>query len=82
MVCDPSHRLWDGVVQGPGSSEGTKVDWLEFANARAAVVEDVRTIRLHPLVPKRIPIYGYVYDVKTGRLDEVPEATKIGVTVS
>jgi carbonic anhydrase len=73
---------WVDVGQGPGSSEGKKVDWLEFANARAAVVQDVRTIRLHPLVPKRIPIYGYVYDVKTGRLDEVPEATKIGVTVS
>ena len=31
-------------------------------------------IRAHPLVPSRIPIYGYVYDVKTGRLVEVAEA--------
>jgi carbonic anhydrase len=29
-------------------------------------------------VPSGIPIYGYVYDVKTGRLVEVPEATAIG----
>jgi carbonic anhydrase len=29
-------------------------------------------------VPRDIPIYGYVYDVKTGRLIEVPEATRIG----
>ena len=40
--------------------------------------EDVRRIRSHPLVPKRIPIYGYIYDVKTGTLVEVPEATKVG----
>jgi len=25
-----------------------------------------------------VPIYGYVYDVKKGRLVEVPEATRVG----
>jgi carbonic anhydrase len=42
------------------------------------VIADVRRIRSHPLVPKSIPIYGYIYDVKTGRLNEVPEATAAG----
>jgi carbonic anhydrase len=55
-----------------------QIDWLEFKDARAAVVDDVRTIRSHPLVPQRIPIYGYIYNVTTGQLEEVPEATKIG----
>ena len=32
----------------------------------------------HPLIPSRIPIHGFVYDVKTGKLVEVPEATQIG----
>jgi carbonic anhydrase len=27
-------------------------------------------------VPKKIAIYGYVYDVKSGRLLEVPEAKR------
>jgi carbonic anhydrase len=27
-------------------------------------------IRNHPLVPHDIPIYGYIYDVKTGQLLE------------
>lgn len=35
-------------------------------------------IRNHPLVPATIPIYGYIYDVATGRLNEIPEATKAG----
>jgi carbonic anhydrase len=35
-------------------------------------------IKTHPLVPAGIPVYGYVYDVKTGKLAEVPEATKAG----
>jgi carbonic anhydrase len=29
-------------------------------------------------VPKQIPIYGFIYDVKTGRLNEVVEATAAG----
>ena len=41
-------------------------------------MEDVKRIRENPLVPKYIPVYGYIYDVKTGRLVEVPEATEAG----
>jgi carbonic anhydrase len=29
-------------------------------------------------VPKTIPIYGYIYDVRSGRLIEVPAATAAG----
>jgi len=29
-------------------------------------------------VPSSVEIYGYVYDVKAGRVIEVPEATKAG----
>ena len=41
-------------------------------------MEDVKRIRAHPLVPKRIPIYGFYFDVKTGLLVPVPEATEAG----
>jgi len=46
------------------------------------VVDDVRRIRSHPLVPGGIPIYGYIYQVESGRLLEVPEATAAGASVS
>jgi carbonic anhydrase len=29
-------------------------------------------------VPKNIPIYGYIYDVTTGQLVEIADATKAG----
>ncbi|WP_420841017.1 hypothetical protein [Bathymodiolus platifrons methanotrophic gill symbiont] len=35
-------------------------------------------IKSHSLVPADIPVYGYIYDVKTGSLIEVPEATEAG----
>jgi carbonic anhydrase len=66
------------VGTGPGSSEGAYVDWLTIADQIGSVVDDVRRIRDHPLVPSGIPIYGYVYDVRTGRLKEVPKATAAG----
>ena len=71
-------RTWRDTGPGPGSTEGEFIDWLTIANQSESVVADVRRIRNHPLVPGDIPIYGFVYDVKTGRLVEVPEATAAG----
>jgi carbonic anhydrase len=42
------------------------------------VLADVRHIRQHPLVPQDIPIYGYIYDVRSGKLREVTKATEVG----
>lgn len=52
--------------------------WHTFTNNEQSVVDDVLRIRRHPLVPARIPVHGFIYDVKTGRLVEVPEATRVG----
>jgi len=66
------------VGEGPGSTEARYVDWLTISDREQSVVEDVQRIRGHPLVPASIPIHGYVYDVRTGRLVEVPAATAAG----
>lgn len=69
---------WHDVGQGPGSTEGRYINWLTFSDNAASVVEDVSRIKAHPLVPNEIPVYGYIYDCKTGELVEVPEATAAG----
>jgi carbonic anhydrase len=69
---------WRDSGEGPGSPEGHYINWLTFSNNAQSVVEDVMRIRHHPLVPPDIPIYGYLYDVQTGQLVEVPEATTVG----
>jgi len=66
------------VGKGPGSPEGKYINWLTIADQTGSVVEDVQRIRKHPLVPKNIPVYGYVYDVRSGKLIEVPAATAAG----
>jgi carbonic anhydrase len=69
---------WKDTGQGPGSPDGKYVNWLTFTNNERSVVEDVQRIRNNPMVPTDIPIYGYIYDCKSGKLIEVPEATQAG----
>jgi carbonic anhydrase len=69
---------FEDVGAGPGSTAGDAIDWLTISDAEQSVVDDVRRIREHPLVPARIPIHGYIYNVRTGRLEEVAAATAIG----
>lgn len=71
---------WHDSGRGPGSSEGKYIDWLTIDDNAQSVIEDVNRIRNHPLVPGDIPIYGYIYDVRSGELVEVPEATRAGAT--
>jgi carbonic anhydrase len=69
---------WHDHGHGEGSVHGHFIKWHTISDLAGSVVEDVARIRTHPLVPRRIPIYGYIYDVHTGRLNEVAEATRIG----
>jgi carbonic anhydrase len=69
---------WKDTGKGPGSTQGDFIDWLTIANQTKSVAIDVERIKKHPLVPKNIPVYGYVYQVETGKLIEVPEATELG----
>jgi carbonic anhydrase len=65
--------VWKDTGNGPGSSAGEYIEWLTIKNQAASVRDDIHRIKTHPLVPKEVPVYGYVYDVYSGKLIEVPE---------
>jgi len=69
---------WHDAGGGDGSPEGEHISWLTIPNQEQSVLEDVQRIRSHPLAPRDIPIYGYIYDVKSGKLIEVQAATEAG----
>jgi carbonic anhydrase len=71
-----TEKGFQDVGKGPGSRAGEFIEWLTIRDQQQSVRDDVQRIREHPLVPKEIAIYGYVYDVKSGRLLEVPEAER------
>jgi carbonic anhydrase len=71
-------KAWSNAKHGGGSVHGHFINWHTISDLPRSVVEDVKRIRSHPLVPGNIPIYGFIYDVKTGKLDEVKEASEAG----
>jgi len=69
---------WRDPGTGGGSTVADYTEWLTIKDLAKSVVADVTRIRTHPLVPARIPIYGYIYNVSSGKLVEVPEAMSLG----
>ena len=71
-------KTWSNPHHHGGHAAGHFIKWHTIANQETSVAQDVRRIREHPLVPKTIPVYGYIYDVRTGRLNEVKPASEAG----
>jgi carbonic anhydrase len=71
-------KNWSNPQHGGGCAAGHFIKWHTIKTQEESVAQDVARIRSHPLVPKNVPIYGYIYDVKTGKLIEVTKATEIG----
>ena len=47
------------------------IDFLPFSDVVQSVRDDVESIRRSPFVADALEIRGFVYDVKTGRLEEI-----------
>jgi len=75
-------HVWSNPHHEGGHAAGHFIKWHTIKNQEASVVQDVRRIREHSLVPVSVPVYGYVYDVKTGLLNEVKAATEAGKTLA
>ncbi|HSR99200.1 MAG TPA: carbonic anhydrase [Kofleriaceae bacterium] len=71
-------KVWTDPKGSDGSHAGDFINWLAFGDLAESVVVDVERIRTHPLVPDAIPIHGFIFDVATGKLIEVPAATERG----
>ena len=54
-----------------GSAHGQKIKWYTFSNLKESILEDLEKIKSHPLIPKSINVYGFIYDVKTGKLESI-----------
>ncbi|KAL5093432.1 hypothetical protein Trisim1_011234 [Trichoderma cf. simile WF8] len=55
------------------AAEIAKMDFLEILDLKASVVEDMKIIKDSPYLRKDLKVYGYVYDIKTGKLQDVQE---------
>ena len=59
---------WANVTDEGGSDKGASVDWLTIRDLAQSVRDDVERIRRHDLTPRGVPVWGFIYDVRSGRL--------------
>ncbi len=71
--CAMSSSTEDELRDLVGASAGMDAHWQHFHVVRDQVMalsDDVRRVQTHPLVPERVSIGGFIYDVDTGLLDQ------------
>jgi carbonic anhydrase len=57
-------------------AEAAGIDFLPFADVEQSVRDDVAELRASPLLPRQVPVRGFVYDVRSGRITEVDAAPR------
>ena len=70
--CAMASATLDELRARVGESAGQDASWQTFgvvADQVAALEDDVRKVRSHPLIPDTVQVGGFVYDVDTGLLD-------------
>jgi carbonic anhydrase len=70
--CAMASSTLEQLRQRVGESAGQDASWQTFgvvADQDAALAEDVRSVRSHPLIPDTVEVGGFLYDVDTGLLE-------------
>ena len=63
-----------GKLRDEAGADATDVDFKPFPNLEESVRASVEAIRESPLLPGSLEVSGWVYDVRSGRINEVAEA--------
>lgn len=71
MLTFTDDALKEHLRQSTGADAAQPSHFHAFTDLEANVREQVRRVRTHPWIPDDIPVRGFVYDVRTGRLNEV-----------
>ena len=71
--CAMASATLEELRERVGESAGQDASWQTFgvvADQKAALEDDVRRVRSHPLIPGTVAVGGFVYDVDTGLLSQ------------
>ena len=73
MLTFRDHELLARLEKENGGATVAPVHFHAFSDVEENVRRQVERVRNHPFIPRHIPVRGFVYDVKTGRLNEVAD---------
>jgi carbonic anhydrase len=65
------NELKNRLTQKMGTAADSPAHFYAFDDLEENVRQQVRRVKTHPWIPKNIPVRGFIYDVKTGKLNEV-----------
>ena len=72
--CAMASATLDELRARVGDSAGQDASWQTFGvveDQEAALADDVRKVRAHPLIPDTVAVGGFLYDVDTGLLRQL-----------
>ena len=72
--CAMASSTEEELRQRVGASAGQDASWQWFhaiPDQRSALGHDVATVRSHPLIPDRVSVGGFIYDVDSGLLEQL-----------
>lgn len=61
------------LAERMGTVASEPAHFYAFDDLEENVRQQVQKVKSHPWIPRHIPVRGFIYDVKTGRLKEIPE---------
>jgi carbonic anhydrase len=73
MLTFKDQELRERLERESGIAVVAPVHFHAFSDLEANVRRQVSRIRNHPWIPEQIPVRGFIYDVKTGKLNEVDQ---------
>ena len=77
MLTFQDDELRDRLERETGAAAVSPAHFYAFPDVEENVRRQVARVRSHPWIPKQIPVRGFVYDVRSGRLREVEPARKV-----
>ncbi len=76
MLTFKDEDLRNRLEKQTGTAAFAPVHFLTFTDLESNVRRQIGRVRSHPWIPKHIPVRGFIYDVKPGRLHEVRPSAK------
>ena len=65
------YELRAELTRKMGAIASEPAHFYAFDNLEENVRQQIQRVKSHPWIPKHIPVRGFIYDVKSGRLQEV-----------
>ena len=71
MLTFKDEELRAKLQQQTGTATVAPVHFHAFSDLEEDVRQQIQKLKSHPWIPKHIPVRGFIFDVKTGKLHEV-----------